>query len=426
MARRRRGLVTELTRGRCRLTKSTSLRGIRTLHITYFGLREPLVQTQVLPYLRELAARGVSVFLLTFEPVRWDQREWRERLRAEGIEWFASRYHKRPTLPATLFDVVTGAWRAIGIVRRHGIGIIHARSAVPALMGAIARRFVPVKLLFDIRGLIAEEYADTGHWRRGGFLHRTTRAAEEKLRRSSDGCIVLTQRVCEELFAGERRPIEVIPCCIEPARFTGVDPATRGRIRSALGVQDRLVIVYVGALGEMYLPDRMAEFFAAARAIDPRAFALILTQSPGAIIDEHLRAQRLSPGIDYHIGSAPPGEIPGFLAAADAAISLVMPSYSKIASSPTKFAEYLASGLPVVSTRGIGDLDEQIERHRVGVLLDGFGTCDYERAFGELVELLRDPELPRRCRELAARGYDLHAIGGERYARIYGRLGSSS
>ena len=46
----------------------------RTLYICYFGLREPLVQTQVLPYLRALAARGLGVHLLTFEPEM--QRAW--------------------------------------------------------------------------------------------------------------------------------------------------------------------------------------------------------------------------------------------------------------------------------------------------------------------------------------------------------------
>ena len=42
--------------------------GMRTLYLCYFGLREPLVQTQVVPYLRELRAAGIDVYLLTFEP----------------------------------------------------------------------------------------------------------------------------------------------------------------------------------------------------------------------------------------------------------------------------------------------------------------------------------------------------------------------
>src|SRR6266513_2010611 len=87
---------------------------VRSLYICYFGLREPLVQTQVLPYLRELVAGGVRMWLLTFEPQRWSAAaaaEWRERLRAEGIEWHMLPYHKRPTLPATLYDVARGARR---------------------------------------------------------------------------------------------------------------------------------------------------------------------------------------------------------------------------------------------------------------------------------------------------------------------------
>ena len=65
----------------------------RTLYLCYFGLREPLVQTQVLPYLRKLAEGGVGVSLLTFEPrlkERWTAEELeaeRARLEGEGIRW---------------------------------------------------------------------------------------------------------------------------------------------------------------------------------------------------------------------------------------------------------------------------------------------------------------------------------------------------
>ena len=40
----------------------------KTLYLCYFGLREPLVQTQVIPYLREISKGGTEVSLLTFEP----------------------------------------------------------------------------------------------------------------------------------------------------------------------------------------------------------------------------------------------------------------------------------------------------------------------------------------------------------------------
>jgi glycosyltransferase involved in cell wall biosynthesis len=382
----------------------------RALYISYFGLREPLVQTQVLPYLRALAAGGTTIFLLTFEPERrkrWDSAslaQTREQLRAEGIERVASAYHKRPSLPATLFDVAAGALRTIALVRKHGIGIIHARSHVPALMGAIARRFTRAKLLFDIRGLMADEYADSGHWRAGGLLYRLTKRVESFLFRSADAFVILTERARRELFATETRPVEVIPTCIDPARFAGVVRASGART----------TIVYAGSLGGAYLVKELSDFFAVAKEWDPSVYPMILTHSDPSL----LRIEG-----DHFAGFVDPKELPSFLASADIAISIVKPGYSKIAMSPTKFAEYLAAGLPVISTRGIGDIDAQIERERVGVLLDGFDRDSYRRALDEIRELRRDPSLPERCRALALREYDLHSVGAVRYRRIYARLG---
>ena len=384
----------------------------KSLYICYFGLREPLVQTQVLPYLRELAKSGVAIFLLTFEPERWDDAQMREQLRADGIEWFASKYHKRPTVPATLFDVLAGALRAIRIVRRNDIGIIHARSHVPALMGAIAKRFTRAKLLFDVRGLMADEYVESGNWRAGGWLFRLAKRVERFLLRNSDAFVVLTEKVRAELFASEAKSLEVIPCCIDPVRFVSAEREQ---------MHERIVIVYVGALGNTYLPREMAEFFAAAKAADARVFPLILTQSRPEIIREHLAACGFQPS-DYQIGFATAAELPSYLASSDIAISFVRPGRSRIAASPTKFAEYLAAGLPVISTRGIGDLDAQIENARVGVLLDGLDRDSYRHAFEAVQALRRDDELPRRCRALAVSEYDLHTVGGVRYARLYARL----
>ena len=57
----------------------------RSLYICYFGLRQPLVRTQVLPYLQELAKGGIDVSLLTFEPEL--SSEWTpEAIEAERIK----------------------------------------------------------------------------------------------------------------------------------------------------------------------------------------------------------------------------------------------------------------------------------------------------------------------------------------------------
>ena len=109
-----------------------------TLYLCYFGLREPLVQTQVLPYLREIMKDGIKVFLLTFKPnprEKWtvsEIEETKKKLAEEGIFWDFLTYHKRPSAPATLYDVLFGAIYVRRLIQREKIDVLHARVHTPA------------------------------------------------------------------------------------------------------------------------------------------------------------------------------------------------------------------------------------------------------------------------------------------------------
>lgn len=406
---------------------------MHTLYISYFGLREPLVQTQVLPYLRELRKGGVETSLLTFEPRM--RREWPAALRGsqraellrDGVRWHALAYHKSPSLPATLFDVAAGTLEAARIVRRHRVDTLHARNHVPCLIGALVKRWTGASLVFDVRGFMAEEYVDAGTWPANGLLFRLTKAVERRLMDASDGFVVLTERARDVLFPGRidrdarGRPFEVIPCCIDVDRFDRRRDSSRTTTRRTLGVEGRRVVVYVGTLGGWYMTDEMAAFLAEAHRRNPATFALILTQSPVDAIGDALRSLGV-PESAFLVQKATPGEIPGYLAAADVALSFIRPSVSKLSSSPTKIAEYLAAGLPVVSSAGVGDVDAVIRDDRTGVLVREFAPSSFRAALDELDELRRDPSLADRCRASARRRFDLSSIGGLRYRRLYRRL----
>ena len=105
---------------------------------------------------------------------------------------------------------------------------------------------------------------------------------------------------------------------------------------------------------------------------------------------------------------------------------MIRPAPARLAASPTKFAEYLAAGLPVVVTGQTGDLDRQVEAHRVGVPLTGFDTHAYASALDRLAVLDRDADRTRRARELVATAYDLQAVAGVRYRRLYEAVLSAS
>lgn len=402
---------------------------IRTLYLCYFGLREPLVQTQVLPYLCELVRVGVGVHLLTFEPGGdrvWgagEWKEWHDRLESQGIQWRSLDYHKRPTLPATLFDISAGALTAIRLVRSEGIDVTHARGYVPAAMGALAKWLAGGKLIFDIRGFMAEEYVDAGVWPEGGLLYRLTKMAEKKLLRASDGFVVLTEKARKILFPSdeERRPVEVIPCCVDAERFRAFDEESRDDLRRRLNLEGRRVIIYVGSLGGLNLTDELVELMAVAYYKDASTFLMVLTQSPPEMLVRQLDSLGLSES-DYLVRKVAPEDAPRYLKTADFAVAPIKPCYAKISSSPTKIAEYLASGLPVITSAGIGDLDDVIAEDRVGVILNAFNRESYERALEEMRRLLLEPGIAGRCRESARKRFDLASVGGVRYRRLYQRI----
>lgn len=434
----------------------------RTLYICYFGVREPLVQTQVLPYLREIrkggftaetqrrredqgtrrrgdagklsgeASSSLEVSLLTFEPVRAaeDIEEFeriRAELRAEGIEWDWLPYHKRPSAAATAWDIFRGAfyiWRRIG-----RFDVLHGRVHVPTLMGALARKFSlrKPKLLFDIRGFFPEEYTDAGIWPEGGLLYRGAKRVERWLMKESDAFVVLTEKAREILFPESKetgydkhgRPVEVIPCCVDlEKRFAGDREALRHAYRETLGIGGRKVFVHVGALGGLYLTKEMAEMLAAFRDKDPSVFALFLTQSDPKLIENELQARGFDAS-DHFVGRARPDEIEGYLCASDVGLSFVKATFATASRSPTKIPEYLACGLPLIANSGVGDVNLLIEGRGVGALIEKFDRESYLGAFDKVESL---GNIAAKCRELASDEFDLKTVGGARYRRLYSSL----
>jgi glycosyltransferase involved in cell wall biosynthesis len=396
---------------------------LRALYICYLSLEDPLVHTQVVAYLRGLARAGHEIHLLSFETgrlTRATRRRWRAELARVGISWYGLRYHKRPSLLATIYDTFAGALLAAWLVRRHRLDALHARSHVPAAMALMARGLcwpkVP-KLIFDIRGLWAEEYVDAGRWRKGGVPWRLTKAVERRGIAEADGIVVLTERIRSQLFdAHSDKPVWVIPCCGDVERLE-LDAKARERKRAELGVGSATVMAYVGKFGGWYMAAEMIRFFALATTEIPRLHFLILTQGS----QDEIRSELATCGLGescYTLGKASPEEIGEYLAAADFGISFIRPDPSKASTSPTKIGEYLAAGLPVASTAGVGDLDALISSD-VGVLIHQHNEDAYLAAARHIRNLLTAADTRQKCIALAHKKLSLSEVGIPRYRQLY-------
>jgi glycosyltransferase involved in cell wall biosynthesis len=305
-------------------------------------------------------------------------------------------------------------------MRRHRLNAVHARNHVPAAMALIVKRLSGCRMIFDLRGLMAEEYVDAGHWKAGGVPYRLTGRVQRAAIRQADGMVMLTDAVRRHLFDGKQEgsPRTVIPCCADVASLNGGSPASEADVRAELDAGERPVMIYVGKFTGWYLEGEMVDFFAAARKVEPELLFLVLSQSSPEIIERDFARAGIPPA-DFRITRSEPGEVGRYLSVADFGLSFVRPCFSKISSSPTKVGEYLAAGLPVVSTAGIGDVDELLEQNRIGVLVRDLDPSAYETAVRQAVELARDPAARERCRSVARAELSLTEVGIPRYDRLY-------
>jgi len=396
----------------------------RVLFISYNGMLEPLGQTQVLPYLRELAKRGVKFTLLSFEREKAfnaeGQRaceELKRELSTQGIEWHWLRYHRRPTLPATVYDVFAGIRYASRLVRRNKIELVHARSHIPATIALALKRKFGIKMIFDVRGLMAEEYVDANHWPEGGLRYRITKATERRIFAATDAVVTLTERIwpiIKEWDGLRGRDVRhaVVPCCVDLSKFK-FNEQERARLRAGLNLGERLTLVYSGSLDGWYLTEQMADFFASMVRKRNDAHLLWLTMGSRERVRQLMSARGISEE-NFSIHSVAPKEMPSYLAAGDVGISFIKRCFSKLASSPTKNGEYLACGLPIVINTGIGDSDALS-----AILIDDFSERDFDAAWTAIEAAVNDPNVRTKARAVAEEVFDLETVGAERYAHLY-------
>ncbi len=385
------------------------------LYISYDGMLEPLGQSQVLAYLERLA-HGRRIHLISFEKAAdWGDAArrgaMRKRLRQAGIAWHPLRYHKSPSAPATVYDIAIGSALAIALVRRHRLGLVHARSYVAAAMALAAKKLTGAAFLFDMRGFWADERVDGGLWPAGGRLYRIAKSLERRFLLAADHVVTLTHASEKEIrrfdyLADKGLPISVIPTCADLDRFSiqGPPPA-------------QFVLGYIGSVGTWYLLDEMLQSFRLLRRDLPDARLLIVNRHEQQMIRERASAIGVDVGA-LEITAAEHREMPSQIARMSAAMALIKPSYSKVASAPTKLGEYLGCGVPCLGNAGVGDMEAILNGKGVGVAVADLGPDGLEDGVARLIKLTRESDIRQRCRSVALSLFSIDS-GVAAYAEIY-------
>lgn len=389
------------------------------LYLSYDGMLEPLGQSQVLAYLEKLAP-GRRIHLISYEKAEdWSdvprRSEVAARIAAAGIRWHPLRYHKAPSAPATAYDVAVGTALAIRLSLQHRLRIVHARSYVAGLIALAVKRATRVRFLFDMRGLWADERLDGGIWPDGSHLYRVAKKMESRLLKAADHVVTLTHASEAEIrrfsCLGLRpTPVSVIPTCADLDRFKIQGPPQR----------TPFVLGYLGSVGTWYLLDEMLRTFRFLLDSVPDARLLIINRQEQELIRQRIASMDVEP-VRAEIVAADHDDVPALIGRMTVGMALIRPAYSKIASAPTKLAEYLGCGVPCFGNSGVGDMKSILGGRRVGVVIDGFSDEELKAGVNKAVELTHEQGLQDRCRQAALELFSLEQ-GVAAYDRVYDEL----
>ena len=372
----------------------------KILYISYDGMCEPLGQSQVLSYLSRLAENW-DVELLSFEKPSdlkdSEKLKFVESLcKEKGIRWHYKTYHKWPSLLATLYDVFV-AWICVLKLGRSGLAVVHSRSYVAMLMGLPSKWFYKIPIVFDMRGFWADEKVDAGTWKKG-LLYSLVKKLESYFVNKSDHIISLTETAVDEILSWEssgklsKDKFSVVSTCVAADKFQWVKD-----------FPEPICLGCVGGVQLWYDFPRALDLYNSLLKVRPEAKLHIVNQSEHEYIKKCLSDAGVSME-NVVLESREHSEMAAVYKNFSFGVFFIRDYYSKKASMPTKLAEFMATGTPVITGKGIGDVDRYIESYDAGVLLDQeIGETDVQKIIG----LLSDTEIRQRCRKMVVEEFSL-------------------
>lgn len=396
-----------------------------TLYITFDGLSDPLGQSQILPYLRGIAANGYAITILSCEKaerLRSEKKNILDSIKDLPITWKSIRYNEDGGALSRL-NYLRKLYRlAKQSIAEKETSLVHCRSYLAALIGLRIKKKYHIPFVFDMRGFWADERIDGGIWLKSNPVHRSFyryfKRKEKEFLSQADAIVSLTHAAVDELHkkfpgTGITKKTSVIPCCTNTKLF---DPAlTEKRTIEGVSESDHL-LVYTGSVGTWYYTREMIDCVLCWKELIPGIKLLILTRDKeelGRILKQYSKEE-----LDIIISaSASYKEIPGYLATAKASVFFIKPAYSKIASSPTKMAECWAMNLPIITNTGIGDNDLYFNKYKGGVLVNDFTKEEYLKAGKAYLDLNKN----NNYRELAQTHFDTGSAV-KTYTNIYTSL----
>ena len=393
------------------------------IYCSYDGLLDSLGRSQILPYLEGLNTNSQHRFtIISFEKTN-DQNEFKylkEFLASKNFDWIPLVYTKKPPIFSTLWDILKLKRNLKKILKTQTIDLVHCRSYITSLVALSFKKKYNIPFIFDMRGFYADERVDGKLWNKNKFpfnkIYNYFKKKEKEFLQHADYTISLTENGKKEIESWKlpkQSPIKVIPCCTDENLFQTKNISNK---REELGVEkDDFILSYVGSIGTWYMLDEMLDFFNSLNKKKTNAKFLFITKDDPNLI----YSKAVQKGIAKEKLIIQPSArelVPSYIAVSDFSIFLIMPVFSKKASSPTKMGEIMNLGIPIVCNAGVGDVNDIMNACMPELLVKDFNNKEYNR----IVDLILDEYKPNE-EKIINTSYQYYSLeqGVKRYKEVY-------
>ena len=410
-------LFTYFKKFRANKEKNVLNKKANVLYLTRNGLLEPLGQSQVMTYLRGLSEHYCITLISHEKPEDLSNNELMDQAYTNclkyGICWLPQKFQPHPRIIAPALSILKMIWLVKKEVNRKGVHLIHARSYLPAFVALIINSLTSIPFIFDMRALWPEELITAGKIKRGSLLYRTIVRAERSILARSAAVVSLTNVAVNYLKSKylvelKNQRIVVIPTCVDLEKFTPhIKNYHNPKIYGCIGT----------VLSGWFRTDLLSSWIRVVALHDPKSRFEILTRDDATKVRKILDPanefiERLS------IKSVLSEGVPDAIRVHGISLMFFTEGLGKLGSAPTRLAEALGSGIPIVANKGVGDVEDIIKKNNIGVIVEGDSKKQMEEAFEKLQILLQDPELSNRCFNTAKSIFSLDK-GTEMYHKIY-------
>lgn len=375
---------------------------------------EPLGESQVLKYLLKISSK-YNIYLISFEKSSDIQntqkfKDFKKICSANHIKWKPLKYSRFIKYISSIKNIFNLFFQSFIILITRNINIVHIRSYMPGIAVLPLKKLFKFSLVFDMRGLWADEKVDRLGWRKNQLKYKFFKFLETKLLKQSQSIISLTNGLKDYLIAQgyDESKITTIRTCVDLEMFYPINNYNK---------DTSIDLGYLGSTDTAYDILPVLELFEQILRIRQNIKLKIFTKSDPKVI--YKLARKI--GIDskfLNIRFCNREDLNVAINELNAILFYLKPSFSLLASMPTKIGESLGCNVPVVCNTFNEDIKQLMSKNNVGQLIE-FNNTNKETL--RVLDFIDSYKNQSACRDLANNEFNLDQ-GAQKISDIYFRI----